>query len=180
MIMGYSGFKIPGHSETAQKNKKAFARRNHWGGKRPIDNQGEASKIVGKYKTQYGPDLSNWILALLFFLLAGASYWWHTAMTSDSPVERQVIETKRDGFSEEEQHAYNFLVSSGRKSLEIKDYRLATYEFNQALEIAPYGKQARLGLVATLKEMCAENAYYCKRVEEQQDFVKGMGWQEEE
>lgn len=177
--MGYSGFKIPGHSETAQKNKKAFARRKHWGGKRRADDHGEASKIVGKYKTQYGPDLSNWILGLLFLLLAGASYWWHTGMTSNSATEQRGIETKREGFSEKEQHAYNFLVSSGHKSLAIKDYRVAAYEFNQALKIAPYGKNARLGLVATLKEMCAENHSYCKRAEEQSAFVERMGWLKE-
>lgn len=177
--MGYVGGKIPGHTGAQQKHKKVFARRKQWAKGRPLAGSGEEGKrsVVGKYQLQNtGGGLSDWIFLLLGGLLIGAGCWWGSAINYSPDGSQIVIEQKPQNFTKEEIHAYNFLVKSGGNSLIAKDYRVAAYEFNQALKIAPYGKEARLGLVKTLTLNCAEYHEFCDRVEEQANFVEQMGW----
>lgn len=177
--MGYVGGSIPGHTGTQQKHKKAFARRKQWAIGRPLaDSEEEGNRrVVGKYELQNtGEELSNWIFLLLGILLIGAACWWGSAVTSNYNGSPRVIESKPDIFTKEQTRAYNFLVKSGDQSLALKDYRLAVSEFNLALEIAPYGKNARLGLVRALTLHCAEYREYCDKVDEQNTFIKQMGW----
>ncbi len=177
--MGYVGGSIPGHTGTQQKHKRVFARRKQWAKGRPLYDSEEIGKrrVVGEYQLQNtSGELSNWIFLLLGLLLIGAGCWWGTAINSSSYGNPVTIEQKPKSFTKEETHAYNFLVKSGHRSLAVKDYRVAAYEFNQALKIVPYGKEARLGLVKVLTLNCAEYQEFCDKIEEQKTFVKQMGW----
>ncbi len=187
--MGYCGIKVPGHSETAQKNKKAFSRRNHWSNADKTRRGG--GEIVGKYELQYDDtSVSDWLMVFLVVMLLGAGCWWFIGLTeNDSSLQHGIehppagfttaqgtAETKQKGFTKEQTHAYNFLLKSGRKSFIRGDYRVAVYEFDQALKIAPYAKQARLELLESITKLCAKEGYYCDRVEPQRTFLKEMNW----
>jgi hypothetical protein len=177
--MAYVGNWISGHSGTAQKSKKVFARRKQWAkGRLPSEgtNDGER-KVVGEYELHPGGNgIADGLFLLLAILLLGACGWWVQGVNASSATASHDIEKQRDGFSDEEKHAYQFLVDSGSRNLDFKDHRLAIYEFNEALKIAPYGKEARLGLLKAMELRCATTGEYCDRAEEQYTFVKEMGW----
>jgi len=193
--MGYVGGKIPGHSGTAQKHKKAFARQKQWAKGRLQREQTETQtrKVVGRYELQADDGrFTNWLMLFLVVMLLGAGYWWADGVIANDSSLQHGIElpsvgftraqetagTKREGFTKEQTHAYNFLLRSGRKSFIRADYHVAVYEFDQALKIAPYAKQARLELLDAITKLCAEERYYCDRVEPQRTFLKEMGWLE--
>lgn len=180
--MGYVGGSIPGHSGTQQKHKKAFAQRRAWGGDWLSLSTGESKKgkVTGKYTSQYGnSEIVRGINVSLGIAAFVIGCWWFYNVVNTFYDEPGTTVASPQVFTPEDKHAYHFLVDNAHGSLAGKDYRLAIYEFQSALKIAPYGKEARLGLLKAMQERCLKLDEYCDEIAEQAAFVEGMGWLED-
>ncbi len=176
-------YNIPGHSGTAQKHRKAFAKSRDRQKQVAYSNEGSKGNAVrsGKFRHYYGQHKLGRILTaaigipLILAALLGLGVLLYGI--GDSYVDSQVranahqpkIEIERDD-------AYNFYTRLGNRWLLAGDMEEARLNFGKALEIAPYGQNARFALAEILEKMCQGQGLYCEDANSQRDFIQGMGW----
>ena len=174
-------YNIPGHSGTAQKHRKAFAKSKDRQKQVAYSHEGNRGNAVrsGKFRHYYEQHKFGRILTtvigipLVLAALVGAgmilSSIGNTFIDNQSVPQMTIVELERED-------AYNFYTRLGNRWLLAGDMEEARVNFGKALEIAPYGQNARFALVEILEEMCQGQGLYCEESKSQRDFIQGMGW----
>lgn len=176
-VMGYMGINIPGHSGAAQKNKKAFSRRNHWSDRSGAVGQSETggARIVGRYQLQHnGVDINNWLMIALIVLLAGGACWWGKVFTASYGHPPTENDTRRKVYSKMQILDYKRHVRNGRSAFAKNDYDRAVENYVRALTVMPTGKYASQELLQVVRQRCANENFYCSERVFQEDFKREM------
>lgn len=177
----------PGFSGTDKKHRKAFLKWRDWqkDGAYSYESEIRQGKRHGVFDLEYREGrLSRLLIRIVGIPLVLAALLGLGVLLygiGDSYVESQIlagipptiIELERDD-------AYNFYHKIGRQWLAAGDMEEARVNFGKALEIAPYGQNARFALTKILEGMCKEKGLYCEESKVQRDFINGMEWTEEE
>lgn len=184
--MGFPGqFRIPGHSGTDKKHKKAFTKWRKWQREDALtyENGSRTSARTGRYESEYSIPtyIKKWFLIvgipIIFLAVGSLSYLVFNAgdgLISSYKKAEVVIDSPHNDV--ERLNAFLFYDKLANRWLEKGDYEEALANFNQALKMAPYSKRARLGLIKVLEHYCEYGESYCVEAAEQRAFVDGMGW----
>lgn len=187
--MGFPGhFNIPGHSGTDQKHKKAFTKWRKWQREDALSYESErkSSQRTGQYKSEHEVSRTGrkWllILGLPVVLLALACSGWLIFQAGDgmmSSFEQPLTISLTPQTDAERLRSYDHFRRLGNQALEEGHHEAARVNFTHALTLAPYSKNARVGLTLVLEHYCVENERYCDEAKEQRRYMKKMGWGED-
>ena len=179
--MGWSGMKIPGHSGTQFKNRKAFKNKL-----KPIADSQNSNTTKQDIYHEYSYDellqdraahkkvnfkVFLWIcIPSVTLLLAYLSYMGVFFSDQNLNISEQTHSTSPHA----DPNSYQILVEAG--FIALRDNRLydAQLDFMQALQVDKYGKQANLGLTKTLSETCRQRGKFCEEAASYYDFTKKL------
>ena len=187
--------KIPGHSGTDFKHRKAFKKRKEYLTKQLLSKK--TFKNTGllkndKHRNEIGNNGRSEInkgtlLVLSFFIVAAlGSIIYMGSQIYKKPV-REFLEVSLDEVQpiikshqqRELEEAYNFLASSGNGYLNANLLDEAQTEFSHALKLYEYGRKARIGLTKILIKKCEMYSNLCKEAEENIEFLIEMKYASE-
>lgn len=190
--MGFPGhFKIPGHSGTDFKHRKAFSKVKAYQKTRKSVRKHIASSKFGdpgivsqlqEARTSKANTFATYLsigsklffaLALLTTFVLGMN-WVLNRPISISP------EPENLAFKKELRDAYHVLVTTGNNFLLGGSLDEAQSEFVRAIKIDEYGELARIGLTKVLAKKCELYNEFCEEAVQQKDFLKEMGYLSEE
>jgi len=185
-IMGFPGhFRIPGHSGTDQKHKKAFTKWRKWQREDAFTYEGgrKESQRTGQYESEHVMPSSakKWLLrlGLPIATIALISSGWLIFQAGDGmmsafdQIETITLAPENDT---ERLQAYKYYRGLANQALEEGNYEAGRVNYTHALNMAPYSKSARLGLTIVLEHYCEKDQIYCEEAAEQRNFMNKMGW----
>lgn len=173
-------FKIPGHSGTDVKHRRAFAQRKEYLKKGIFyKNKKRSFTSINKKLIPKKADFEKYkltkkiafILAIFFLLSIGGIIYTLGNLYKKPFYEFMNANPKYETIENKNIAAYNFLVKSGNRLLESDYFDSAQREFMLALKIDEYGKAARIGLTKVLIEKCKTSFELCEEMEENIAFL---------
>jgi len=175
-------FKIPGHSGTDFKHRKAFNKVEELQDKRKrtsgaiMDSNYDAEP--NKYKRN--SSFSKWFKAGLLLTTFIFSFFFIKNQASNISnqlskygAEGEIIkaQSKKNVYT----RAYRILTSTGNDYLYWNMLDEAQSEFALALKIDKNGKAANLGMTKTLIKKCAQKSEYCQEAKAYLNYMRSLG-----
>ncbi|MEL7248968.1 MAG: hypothetical protein AAFO03_11135 [Bacteroidota bacterium] len=178
MLPGHS--KIPEHSGTDFKHRKAFSKARELLQKKIPKRSPSSTSPKAPYRSAYaGSGKLPWVLQFIGALVAlGAiitlGYVLISNYYADPPFAATSFELKQQQIKAEKERAYQIMVDTGNGYLAHGEPAQAHLEFAQALRIDEYGKDARVGLTKALILRCRTEGKYCEVADDNLAYVLKM------
>lgn len=176
MVLG-SG-KIPGHSGTAQKNKRGFEE------VRQMNKKQARTKGTGySNKNYYLPKRSRQYLiwgSAAIALVAVVWFGWmifdNVTTTIDSKLAQtsRIEQVRQQQINIAKQRNYNSLLRSAESYMKRDYWTWARQEYEQALKIFPNGLEANMGITKALTRLCQEKGLYCTEADQYFQFTLAL------
>ncbi|MFT4664393.1 MAG: tetratricopeptide (TPR) repeat protein [Polaribacter sp.] len=184
--MGFFCSKIPGHSGTAFKHRKAFNSIKEYDNKSISYNRKD--KRNSKMHPKLAPKIyqeairsSSWIdkqirLSLLLTFIV-MMFYGITACYNALPNRQSKIYSYLKTYElEQQRNAYRILVHSGKSYMIGNQFQEANDEFARALKLFPYGKEARIEITKLYLITCELQNNYCDLIEKNIRFLEEMNY----
>ena len=175
-------FKIPGHSGTDFKHRKAFKKAKELQDKRK---RVSAAITKNNFEPGYSKNIANsllakWMKAGLFFSAVVLSLIFVENQADNISTQLKEYKTKSEIIRAENiinvyTRAYKVLTTTGNDYLYWNMLDEAQSEFALALKIDKNGKAANLGMTKTLMKKCAQRSEYCAEAKAYLDYMKSLG-----
>lgn len=188
--MGFPGhFKIPGHSGTDFKHRKAFSKikkyyRDQQIIRSPKSDCESAIKATQQNPIKYRFSKRDKILNLgvkfplfllfttmAFFVLKNFTNYYFTKFEKSN---RQFVIDLNKQAEKEKKDAYDLFVRTAQSYLHVNKLDKAQSEFIRALSLDNYGKLARIGLTKTLIKKCKQQQEFCDEIKPHLDYLEQM------
>ncbi len=173
-------FRLPGHSGTDFKHRKAFERGKELQQQKIPSRSASSTPPKVPYQSAYSGSVKlQWVLQTIAVLITfGAllciSYVLISNYYAAPPFTASSWELEHSRLKKENQRAYEMLVDRGDTFLASGELERAHGAFAQALQIDQYGKNARRGLTKTLALRCQTEGTHCAAANENLDFLLKM------
>jgi len=184
--MGYSGNKIPGHSGTAQKNRKFFSQKKF--ANKSSDGIARVQFSNAFYKQEKSFEtISNLIMAFIILFIISVTYFSASHFNKGiigQHKEHKKLEIKslmelKYSESREKRNALMVLKKSAYNYLHANKLEEAQSEFTLALYIFPNNKEVILGMTKTLELQCQQLKMNCDYATSYLNAVKRNKMQED-
>lgn len=192
--MGQFG-KIPGHSGTEFKHRVGFKRVKAYQKNKMRISTSEVEKVSvppSELRNYEGYSLftslfTSFVILVFCGLIGSLLYVAGSVLMEriETTDEAHNYEVEQDRLYNDEIYSYKrfatdnpykLFTDTGNYHLTSGEMRSAQEEFQRALKVEPYGKEARLGLIKILDYYCCVRSIYCEQLDEQVTFAEGMGF----
>lgn len=186
--MGSPGhFRIPGHSGTDVKHKKAFTRIKEYYRNRTSTSLSSKSARTGhaenhKTRSRYkGKRVQNLIvrslqISLFLLVVVGGVLIVKNLHLRSSVGVGPILDRLEKKNKAEVQTAYKLWVKEANDHLKANELAYAQRDYIRAIRIYKYGKAGRIGLTEVLMRRCHSEGVYCEEAEEHLTFVREMNY----
>ncbi|MEM9823966.1 MAG: hypothetical protein AAF985_22970 [Bacteroidota bacterium] len=193
-LMGFSGSRIPGHSGSDFKHRKAFVRQNEYyrkqgkaqnsktnteeQGQDPISETRSFEPSKAEQWIKYGIGLPAIILTSAGILYALFFYGDLVSLGLNKDPQQYAKEVKEKQLRQKaiKDDAYRVNVGTGNYYLQNNQLKAAQTEYTRALQIDKYGETARIGLAIVLLKRCQREGVLCYEIAEQLTFIQEMNF----
>ena len=177
MLPGH--FKIPGHSGTDFKHKKAFSRQKDYYRKK-LKEKSKYNSLdkVNTYKVEFKPtEKKNLVLETVKYIGITITFiglfWIGSKLFESYKISaKQSIEYHQESKNRTKNEAYNVLTKTGLDYFNSGELDMAQEEFILALKINQNGLDARIGLTKVLQAKCIALNKFCVEFEENLEYLQ--------
>lgn len=187
--MGYCGIKIPGHSGTSFKHRKAFTKIKKFNELTELsyesapelsDPQVTVSKVINRTDSKKGIVIEHAILIATVIVSFSLLLYFFDVLDNSS---KEYLGTSLEMYNERntrlDKENYNHYIDVGFDNLRRENLDNAQLYFVKALEIDTKGKEARIGVTQVLHQQCESKNQFCSEYEENLAYLTAMKYNTE-